>query len=104
MKSASAASLALWLSSICLWGQEPATPRPTLTVHSPLVQVPVLAKTKAGEVVFELTAEDFLVTDNGAPQQPTVDTDTGSQPLALAIVVETGGAGAKHLGDYGQLD
>ena len=27
-----------------------------------------------------------------------------AQPLALAIVVETGGAGARHLGDYQRLD
>jgi VWFA-related protein len=61
-------------------------------------------KSKGGKVVFGLTANDFLVTDNGAPQQVTLDQDTDSQPLALAIVVETGGAGARHLGDYRQLD
>ena len=38
------------------------------------------------------------------PQQIALDPDTDSQPLALAIVVETGGAGARHLGDYRQLD
>ena len=66
--------------------------------------VPVLVTTKAGKVVFELTADDFLVTDNGVPQHVTVDPETDSQPLALAIVVETGGAGARHLDDYRQLD
>jgi len=66
--------------------------------------VPVLVTTKAGKVVFELTADDFLVTDNGVPQHVTVDEDSGSQPLALAIVVETGGAGALHLDDYRGLD
>ena len=76
----------------------------TLTVRSNLVEVPILAKTKGGEVVFQLTADDFLLTDNGVPQHLTLDQDTDSQPLALAIVVETGGAGARHLVDYGQLD
>ena len=66
--------------------------------------VPVLVTTKAGKVVFELTPDDFIVTDNGVPQKVAIDPDTDSQPLALAIVVETGGAGAKHLGDYSQLD
>jgi VWFA-related protein len=66
--------------------------------------VPVLVTTKAGKVVFELTADDFVVTDNGVPQHFTVDEDSGSQPLALAIVVETGGAGALHLDDYRGLD
>jgi hypothetical protein len=66
--------------------------------------VPVLVTTKAGKVVFELTADDFVVTDNGVPQHFSIDEETGSQPLALAIVAETGGAGAGHLTDYRGLD
>lgn len=84
--------------------QSAASVQPTFTVGSTLVQVPVLVKTKRGGVVFSLSADDFLVTDNGAPQKLTLDADTDSQPLALAIVVETGGAGAQHLADYAQLD
>jgi hypothetical protein len=78
--------------------------QPTLTVNSTLVEVPILAKTKGGEVVFQLTGDDFLLTDNGVPQHLTLDPDTDSQPLALAVVVETGCAGARHLDDYRQLD
>ena len=76
----------------------------TLTVSSTLVEVPILVKTKGGEVVFQLTPDDFLLTDNGEPQLLTLNQDTDSHPLALAIVVETGGAGARHLADYRQLD
>jgi VWFA-related protein len=77
---------------------------PTLTVQSTLVLAPVLAKTRRGQVILKLAAGDFRLTDNGVPQKLTLVQDTDSQPLALAIVVETGGAGARHLGDYGQLD
>ena len=73
-------------------------------MRSTLVEVPVLVKTKAGHVIFKLSANDFDLTDNGVPQELTLDQDTDSQPLALAIVVETGGAGARHLNDYRQLD
>ncbi len=83
---------------------QPTSVQPTFTVGSTLVQVPVLVKTKHGGVVFSLTADDFLVTDNGVPQKPALDADTDLQPLALAIVVETGGAGVQHLADYGRLD
>jgi VWFA-related protein len=69
-----------------------------------VVLVPALAKTKQGSVVFNLTANDFALTDNGIPQQLTLDTDTDSEPLALAICVETGGAGANHIEEYGHLD
>jgi VWFA-related protein len=84
--------------------QRTETVLPTLTVRSTLVLAPVLVKTKGGQVIFKLTADDFLLTDNGVKQNLTLVEDTDSQPLALAIVVETGGAGALHLKDYGQLD
>jgi VWFA-related protein len=84
--------------------QQGDTGQPTLSVRSTLVEVPALVKTKAGEVVFELTADDFVLTDDGVPQHLTLDPDTDWQPLALAICVETGGAGAGHLADYRQLD
>jgi hypothetical protein len=66
--------------------------------------VPVLATTRKGNVIFDLTADDFLLTDNGVPQDVSIEQDTDSQPLALAIVVETGGAGARHLISYQELD
>jgi VWFA-related protein len=113
MKSGCIVSLLLCLSPLMICAQENSADQgagqsiptqPTFTVGSTLVQVPVLVKTKRGGVVFSLTADDFLVTDNGAPQKLTLDADTDAQPLALAIVVETGGAGAQHLADYARLD
>lgn len=110
-KAAGIVWLLLCLIARWSWAQQSAADQaqaasvqPTFTVGSTLVQVPVLVKTKRGGVVFSLTADDFLVTDNGAPQKLTLDADTDSQPLALAIVVETGGAGAQHLAHYAQLD
>jgi hypothetical protein len=97
-------SLLLCLAAVGVRAQQSDTGQPTLTVRSTLVQVPVLVKTKGGQVVFALMADDFLLTDDGVPQHLTLDQDTDSQPLALAIVVETGSAGARHLVDYRQLD
>lgn len=79
-------------------------PTTTLTVRSTLVEVPALVKTRSGQVVFALDARDFVLTDDGVPQQIRVEPDTDRQPLALAVVVETGGAGARHLADYAALD
>jgi VWFA-related protein len=76
----------------------------TLTVRSNLVVVPALVTTKEGKVVFELSADDFLLTDNGVSQRLTLDQDTDSQPIALAVVVEIGGAGVNHFADYQHLD
>jgi VWFA-related protein len=96
--------LLLCLAAVVVNAQQSDNGQPTLTVRSTLVEVPILLKAKGGEVIFGLTADDFLVTDNGVPQHLNLDQDTDSQPLALAIVVETGGDGARHLSDYRQLD
>ncbi len=77
---------------------------PAITVGSNLVLVPALVKTKSGELVFSLTAGDFILTDNGIPQPLRLEPDTDSQPLALAVVVQTGGRGASHLRDYRNLE
>ncbi len=76
----------------------------TLTVRSNLVLLPALVKTKKGDVVFDLTADDFSLTDDGVPQHLTIDPEADSEPLALVICVETGGAGAGHIEDYDHLD
>ncbi|MGA7523207.1 MAG: VWA domain-containing protein [Acidobacteriaceae bacterium] len=83
--------------------QENQVRPPTLTVQSNLVEVPTLVTTKKGEVVFGLSAKDFALTDDGAPQRVRVEQDTDSQPLALAIVVETGGVGVSRREDYWRL-
>ncbi|HKN59812.1 MAG TPA: VWA domain-containing protein [Candidatus Acidoferrales bacterium] len=72
-------------------------------MRSNLVLVPALVKNKAGETVFSLTADDFILTDNGIPQSLRLELDTDSQPLALAVIVQTGGLGAEHLPDYRHL-
>lgn len=74
-----------------------------ITSRSNLVLVPALVKTATGDVVFSLTADDFILTDNGIPQSLHLEPDTDTQPLALAVIVQTGGLGADHLGDYRKL-
>ena len=103
MKSFSSLIFLLYLASVCM-AQDSGAGQSTVTVHSNLVMVPVFVNTKDGHVVFDLKADDFLLTDNGVPQLLTLEQDTDSEPLALAIVVETGGAGARHLIDYRELD
>ena len=76
---------------------------PSLAVRSNLVLVPVLVKTRAGENVFSLTADDFILTDNNVAQSLRLETDMDLQPLAVVVIVETGGQGAAHLSDYQNL-
>src|ERR1043165_3852975 len=83
--------------------ESPGSPVPPLTSRSNLVLVPVLVKTSAAKVVLSLTAEDFILTDNGVPQAVRIEDGALGQPLALAVVVQTGGQGAAHLPDYRHL-
>jgi VWFA-related protein len=89
------AALAL-ASAPFAFGQTQQPAPPTFTTGTTLVVVPTLVTTKAGEPVFTLAAKDFTVTDDGVAQKITVD-DNGGEPLALVVVIETGGAGARQL-------
>jgi VWFA-related protein len=82
---------------------EPPQSENRIRTSSTVVLVPALVKTKTGEPVFSLTADDFILKDNGVAQTLHLETDTGSQPLALVVIVETGGQGARHLHDYENL-
>jgi VWFA-related protein len=76
----------------------PASASAVFTASTTLVLVPALVRTRSGELVFTLKADDFILTDNGVEQKLSLEDDTDGQPLALVVAVETGGAGA------GQLD
>ena len=88
----------LSLSTAFAQTQEPtAAQTPTVTTRTTLVLVPALVRTRAGAPVFTLKATDFTLTDDGIEQKATVEEDTGSEPLALVVAVETGGSGARQL-------
>jgi hypothetical protein len=60
-------------------------------------------RTHAGALVFTLKNDDFVLTDDSVPQKVTLEEDTGGEPLALVVVVEVGGAGAREFDRLGSL-
>ncbi len=76
---------------------------PELSARSTLVLVPALVRTKAGELVYTLTADDFVLTDDGVPQKLRLEQDTGGEPIALVVDFEVGGAGAREFDKLGAL-
>lgn len=54
-------------------------------------------------MVYTLKASNFVLTDDGVPQKLTLEQNTGSQPLALVVVLEIGGAGAREFQNYSTL-
>lgn len=77
--------------------------QPPILAQSTVVLVPALVRDPAGKPVYTLQAGDFYLTDDGVEQQLALDENTGGEPLALAVVVETGGAGARRLDAYRDL-
>jgi VWFA-related protein len=80
--------------------QEPQQGITTLRTGTALVLVPALVTTSDNKPVFTLSADDFTLTDDGIPQSLRLEEDADQRPLALVILVESGGDGAKHLGEY----
>jgi VWFA-related protein len=85
-------------------GAQSNPPAASITVRSSLVVVPALVRTKSGQLVYTLKAKDFILTDDGVEQALHLEQDTGDQPLALVIVVQTGGTGAARLDQYHDLN
>ena len=59
-----------------------------LKVRVALVNTPVTVRDDHGQMIHDLDAKDFLVTDNGVTQKIS-HFDLGGDPLSLVILVET---------------
>jgi hypothetical protein len=88
---------------VCTYAQDVSDSSPVLRRGANLVLVPTMIKTSRGEPVFGLTANDFILTDDGIEQKISLEENTDGQPLALVIVVQTGGAGGRRLDSYRRL-
>jgi VWFA-related protein len=73
---------------------------PTLRARTNLVLVPTLVETKTGEPVFNLTAKDFAVTDNGVEQKIRLDTETYAQPISIVVLLQVGRSAVREFYKY----
>jgi hypothetical protein len=81
----------------------PGEKSPNFTSETTEVLVPALVRDAAGKVVYTLQAGDFALTDDGVAQKLTFQRDTGNEPLALVIVIEVGGGGARRFQKFERL-
>lgn len=75
----------------------------TLRTRTSLVLVPTLVEAKDGEPIFNLTANDFVVTDNGVPQKIRLDEDTDRSALSMVVLVQTGRSAVREFHNYAGL-
>ena len=80
-----------------------AVAQTTLHTTRTLVVVPTLLQTQGKELVFSLTADDFVLTDNGVPQKVTLE-EENKRPLSLVVLIQTGGGARGQFPSYAKLD
>ena len=80
--------------------QQPS--EPSLQITTTLVQVPTLVRTPTDDLVFSLSAPDFRLLDNGAPQRLNLESASG-QPLSLLVLVQTGANAPRLFDAFGNL-
>ncbi len=84
------AFLLVWLLSTAI---VPAGISQDITIRSQsnVVFVPVLVKDTTGQIVYGLTADDFVIEDDGVAQSVHMDDALEAPPLWLVIAVQKGG-------------
>ncbi len=75
----------------------------TLHTTTTLVVVPTRVQTQDKRLVFSLSADDFIVTDNGVRQKVTLEEES-QRPLSLVVLIQTGGAARGQLPNYQNLE
>ncbi|QMV17629.1 hypothetical protein GOB94_02105 [Granulicella sp. 5B5] len=78
------------------------SPTSSITSTTTLVVVPALVRTPSADALPALRASDFQLTDNGVAQRVTLD-DVEHQPLAVLVLLQTGGAAVEQLPSYAKL-
>lgn len=63
---------------------------PTLRTQSNVVFVPALVKDQAGKLVFGLNASDFIIEDDGVPQEVKMDETEPQESVSLVIAIQSG--------------
>jgi VWFA-related protein len=94
MSTFSARMLVLALLFAAAGGQE----APTFRSQGNLVPVPTLVRDAAGNAVYGLQAEDFIIEDDGVEQAVYLDEPPESEPISLVIAVQNGRRARREFG------
>ena len=62
-----------------------------------------MVRTESGELIRNLDAEHFRLADNGEEQNVHLQ-QLENEPLAVIVLIQTGGVASSELGNYGKLD
>ncbi|MBS1833405.1 MAG: VWA domain-containing protein [Acidobacteria bacterium] len=90
--------VAAWLTAAALISNaQVKQPDYVLRSEVRLVRLLTTVKDPAGNLIGDLSKDDFKITDNGVPQEIAVFERTTSQPLSVSLMVDTSASTATHL-------
>jgi len=89
--------VSVWLSRPLLFAQE-AQPPASFSTDVNVVNVFATVRDKRGEIVQNLTKEDFLLQEDGRPQTIRYFSRQSDLPLTLGLLVDTSGSERRMLG------
>src|SRR5689334_7069679 len=72
--------------------QDPQKDSPTFTSNTRVVNLFANVRNKKGEIVKDLTKDDFLLDEDGVPQQIKYFSHESDLPLTLGLLVDTSGS------------
>lgn len=88
-----------WLLTLLLVaGAAVGQDEPNFRAQGILVPVPTLVRDAAGNAVYGLQAQDFIVEDDGVEQKVRLDEAAETEPLSLVIAIQVGRRAEREFG------
>jgi VWFA-related protein len=93
-----------WLVMLLLvFGAASGQQKPSFSSQGNLVPVPTLVRDAAGNAVYGLRAQDFIIEDDGVEQAVHLDEAPEAEPISLVIAVQCGRRAKREFGRMGGL-
>ena len=83
---------------LLLFGGALAQQEPSFTSQGNLVPVPTLVRDAAGNAVYGMQAQDFIIEDDGVEQAVHLDEAADAEPISLVIAVQCGRRAEREFG------
>ena len=88
---------------LLLFGAASGQQEPSFRSQGNLVPVPTLVRDAAGNAVYGLRAQDFIIEDDGVEEAVHLDETADAEPISLVIAVQVGRRAKREFGRMGGL-
>src|ERR1700676_49492 len=88
---------------VVLFGAASGQPEASFSSQGNLVPVPTLVRDAAGNAVYGLRVQDFIIEDDGVEQAVHLDEPAEAEPISLVSAVQCGRRAEREFGRMGGL-